>query len=164
MREYSGPCETCKERRGWLLVHWRGDVYRRTRKGLEFVESGVTFRAHRRIEQMRFRDHKRRLAYANGTLTEAEWQKILAKQNNRCAYCKREFTDALRPTKDHIVPIIRGGKHTAKNINAACRSCNSRKNGYSPRTVLLKTKHGFRFRRRKRTRVLGVKHFAPASA
>jgi len=30
---------------------------------------------------------------------------------------------------DHVVPLIRGGRHSVGNIIPACRSCNSSKGG-----------------------------------
>ena len=32
------------------------------------------------------------------------------------------------PTRDHVIPIVRGGKHRWFNVALACRACNSRKN------------------------------------
>lgn len=43
--------------------------------------------------------------------------------NNQCAYCLKKG----RLTRDHIVPLARGGNHTRSNIVPACRSCNSSK-------------------------------------
>lgn len=57
------------------------------------------------------------------TLTLEEWQGIQKRYQYRCAYCQQR-----RPlTKDHIVPISKGGFHTMVNVIPACRSCNSSK-------------------------------------
>lgn len=73
--------------------------------------------------------NKRRYILLNTvcTLTLAEWKDILIKYNNRCAYCHIEFTDTIKPTRDHVIPLIRGGHHIKDNIVPACKSCNSRK-------------------------------------
>ena len=58
------------------------------------------------------------------TLTAAEWAEILACYNHSCAYCGR--TD--RPlTRDHVIPLSKGGHHIKENIVPACRSCNCKK-------------------------------------
>lgn len=60
-------------------------------------------------------------------ITEAEWREILERQDGRCFYCKRPFSEGLCPTVDHIVPLSRCGRHEIGNIAAACRSCNCSK-------------------------------------
>lgn len=47
---------------------------------------------------------------------------ILARDSWECAYCG-EIANSI----DHIIPVSRGGKHTFRNVIAACRDCNSRK-------------------------------------
>lgn len=59
------------------------------------------------------------------TLTLEEWRAIQKRYNHCCAYCQRRCFDKL--TKDHIVPISKGGFHTHMNVIPACQSCNSRK-------------------------------------
>ena len=61
------------------------------------------------------------------TLTGEEWIGILKKYKFRCAYCGKKFTLFDRETKDHIIPISKGGDNTKENIVPACRSCNSKK-------------------------------------
>ena len=60
-------------------------------------------------------------------LTLAQWNKILKMQGNLCAQCKREFTTKLQPTRDHIIPVSKGGGLTFGNEQAHCHSCNSKK-------------------------------------
>ena len=85
--------------------------YQATPKGIESLARGV---------------HKRRAAMALTVcdLTAEQWQNIKAKQDHRCGICG----EAKPLTRDHILPLKRGGQHTASNIQALCRSCNSRKN------------------------------------
>jgi len=61
------------------------------------------------------------------TLTDKEWMNILKGYKFRCAYCNKEFNKLNRPTKDHIIPISKGGDNAKENIVPACRSCNSKK-------------------------------------
>lgn len=69
-----------------------------------------------------------RLTAGRCDLTDEQWQMIKATYKNRCAYCGEK--KAL--TKDHVVPVSKGGEHTAANIVPACQSCNSRKNAKPP--------------------------------
>ena len=61
------------------------------------------------------------------TLTSNEWLGILKKYYWRCAYCGKEFDLFNRPTRDHIIPISKGGDNVKENIVPACKSCNSKK-------------------------------------
>lgn len=69
--------------------------------------------------------HKRRACMgAMSTLTASEWTAIKKRHKDKCVYCKRRME---RLTMDHMVPLSRGGHHTAENVIPACRSCNSRR-------------------------------------
>lgn len=72
---------------------------------------------------------KRRTNIKNSvnTLTAQEWANILEAHNYRCAYCGVEFNCGLLPTRDHIIPISKGGHNTKENVVPACKSCNSKK-------------------------------------
>jgi hypothetical protein len=54
-----------------------------------------------------------------------DWQSILRQYHLSCAYCGC----GVNLTMDHVVPLIRGGRHSVGNIIPACRSCNSSKGG-----------------------------------
>jgi len=69
----------------------------------------------------------RRKHQAQGTLTNDEWQTILASTEHRCAYCWKPVAVL---EADHVMPLSRGGHTTADNILPACRSCNASKSGY----------------------------------
>jgi len=72
---------------------------------------------------------KRRAMERNiiNTLTFKEWLDILEEYNYRCAYCDIEFEVENMPTKDHVIPISKGGHNTKENVIPACRSCNAKK-------------------------------------
>lgn len=44
-----------------------------------------------------------------------------------CIYCGVKFNSECKPTLDHLVPLSKGGTHSAANVVVCCRSCNSRK-------------------------------------
>ena len=72
---------------------------------------------------------RRQIRFKNilNTLTSQEWLDLLEEYNYRCAYCGIEFDCENLPTKDHVIPISKGGDNTKENIVPACRSCNSKK-------------------------------------
>ena len=61
------------------------------------------------------------------TLTAEEWIDILKKYKFECAYCGKEFTLFDRETRDHVIPISKGGNNIKENIVPACNNCNARK-------------------------------------
>lgn len=63
------------------------------------------------------------LAGSRCDLTVSEWTAIKEAQGHRCTMCGEVKT----LTRDHIIPLSRGGDHTASNIQGLCRSCNSKK-------------------------------------
>lgn len=56
--------------------------------------------------------------------TFEEWRELCAHHKFRCAYCGKE----TRLTRDHAIPLSRGGTDDITNIRPCCQSCNSRKN------------------------------------
>jgi 5-methylcytosine-specific restriction endonuclease McrA len=56
--------------------------------------------------------------------TSDQWMLILKKYKYMCAYCNK--ADNL--AQDHVIPLSKGGNHTANNIVPSCKSCNSKKN------------------------------------
>ena len=65
----------------------------------------------------------------NFVITDRDWRRLVDRQRGLCFYC-----NTAKPlTKDHVVPIHRGGPHGIGNIVAACIRCNTQKNA---RTVM----------------------------
>lgn len=55
---------------------------------------------------------------------------MLRKHGKFCRYCDVEMTKDIRdraPSRDHIIPLSRGGPDTFENIAMACRACNEEK-------------------------------------
>lgn len=61
---------------------------------------------------------------ADGSHTLAEWMQLLEQAGYRCFYCGLQ---SGRLTRDHVIPLVRGGSDRISNIRAACAGCNSRK-------------------------------------
>lgn len=60
---------------------------------------------------------------------------LFARDDYRCQYCHR-WQHELRPreclTRDHLVPISRGGGNEWTNVVTACSACNTRKGNHLP--------------------------------
>ena len=56
---------------------------------------------------------------------------LFARDAHLCMYCGQEFN---RPnlTRDHVMPVSRGGRDVWENVVAACFHCNSRKGNRTP--------------------------------
>lgn len=69
---------------------------------------------------------------------------LFARDEYRCQYCHRPRSD-LRGreflTRDHVVPLSRGGDNSWQNVVTACSPCNNRKGSRLPEEV------GFRLSR-----------------
>ena len=48
-----------------------------------------------------------------------------------CRYCREQFDDFVLRTKDHVVPLSRGGLNVKENMVYACKDCNGWKADYS---------------------------------
>jgi len=60
---------------------------------------------------------------AAGSHTLEEWKMLKLLHGNKCAICGEE----KKLTKDHIIPLTRGGSNYIENIQPLCISCNSKK-------------------------------------
>ena len=56
---------------------------------------------------------------------------LFRRDRNTCLYCGREFPDGAL-TRDHVIPISRGGHDLWSNVVAACKRCNSHKGCRTP--------------------------------
>lgn len=104
---------------------------RRCRQRYDATASGkAKYRHYRQSAKGKivlFNDAARRRARAgtwSNYLRSSDWQEILEKHNHSCAYCLVSIENL---TKDHVIPLSRGGMHSKDNIVPACKSCNSRK-------------------------------------
>lgn len=68
-------------------------------------------------------------------LTLPEWRGILEYFGYACAYCLR--TD-LPLEQEHIIPLSKGGEHSANNVVPACSGCNGFKKAKSIFVMLSK--------------------------
>jgi len=56
---------------------------------------------------------------------------LFARDGSLCMYCGHEYSRHSL-TRDHVMPISRGGRDVWENVVCACFHCNSRKGGRTP--------------------------------
>lgn len=56
---------------------------------------------------------------------------LFARDAHLCLYCGREFS-RQHLTRDHVIPVSKGGRDTWENVVSACFHCNSRKSNRTP--------------------------------
>lgn len=109
-----------KYRKEIMLPHeqpcWRGGItsYESHRKWVK--------KNPERVAHLKARRYARK-KNAEGSHTLEEWDELKKRFNHRCAICNEK----KKLTKDHIMPLSKGGTDYIKNIQPLCRSCNSRK-------------------------------------
>lgn len=95
---------------------------------------GATYNSLHYPEQIRAAARKRRALKAGATVGPPFTREdIFVRDGWVCQLCGGLIDPALQwphlmsATEDHIVPLNRGGEHSAANVQAAHYSCNSRK-------------------------------------
>lgn len=72
------------------------------------------------------RRRKERIKKQNGSHTESEWWVLKAQYNWTCPCCHKQ-EPKVKLTRDHIIPVSKGGSDNIENIQPLCRPCNSKK-------------------------------------
>jgi 5-methylcytosine-specific restriction endonuclease McrA len=87
--------------------------YRQTKKGLASIIKS---------------NHKRRkqIKEVNYDLTSEQWEQIKKDQDFTCLHCGKKEPE-IKLTRDHIIPLSKGGHFTKANIQGLCLSCNAKK-------------------------------------
>jgi len=118
-------CKNCGKKFSTLRAHvHKGEgIYcspRCKHIGLSIYPSRIIARR----ESGRRRYARERAAKQNiGTHTFAEWEALKERARFRCVKCRKK----KRLTRDHIIPLSKGGGDEITNIQPLCHSCNARK-------------------------------------
>lgn len=92
----------------------------------EFSFANERIKSACRICEAEGRSRGRAIRLNSPVIQEIDRNAIIARDNSTCYLCgaslnKREIT------LDHVIPLVRGGAHTAQNLRVCCRICNVRK-------------------------------------
>lgn len=125
-----------KDRNKYLSYH-KDYRKRNSEKYIGYQKKYFLEHPEKRKEIRRRMKNKRRMVV--GWHTEGEWEKLKIQYGNQCPSCNNENVIF---TKDHIIPITKGGSDYIENIQPLCRSCNARKgNRSSMRFSIIRTKN-----------------------
>jgi len=79
------------------------------------------------LTNARVRQHRWERGYAPPLTNRA----LFARDGYLCMYCGNPFSPRTL-TRDHVIPVSRGGTNLWSNVASACRVCNHRKNNRTP--------------------------------
>lgn len=84
------------------------------------VKDGFFIIEHIKIGSKRRRSRNRR------------WKKVIEYFRGRCGYCLKIPTSSIGITKDHFIPVSKGGSNGFSNLVPACEVCNNNKKNIHP--------------------------------
>ena len=118
-------CKTCQSNKNRAnVLKWQETHADRTREIKKLSQR--KYRQTHKEEIKAQKSKTRAIRHGNsGSHTAKEWADLQAKYNNCCLRCGRSDVPL---TKDHVMPITKGGTDNITNIQPLCRSCNSSKN------------------------------------
>lgn len=74
-----------------------------------------------------YRDRKTQRRFSIKAENDGTLSPQIIKQASHCLYCGTAFSLTCKATIDHLIPIKKGGSHSAANVAVCCLTCNSRK-------------------------------------
>lgn len=101
----------------------KGEPERALRRQLRQAEAPERARASKRSAKLR---RRARALGAEGSHTAGQWTDLCEAHGWFCDYCGTEL-DQTTVTRDHVIPLTRGGTDYIDNLVPCCHSCNSRK-------------------------------------
>lgn len=98
--------------------------YRETHKEKLYLKGKKYREEHRDYFYNKARERKlAQKQVSDGTVTLEYEQFLFDEQGGKCAYCGCDLNESGKHL-DHIIPIARGGLHSANNVHWTCPTCN----------------------------------------
>lgn len=120
-------------------VNERDKIYRKENPDIEFKKQKKYRETHKEklyLKGKKYRgEHKdyfynkarerkaKKMEVSDGTITLEFEQYLFDEQNGKCAYCGCDLNETGKHL-DHIIPLSKGGLHTANNVHWTCPTCN----------------------------------------
>ena len=131
---YLSGCKSCRQERRKIRDALNRDGLKEYARNSRLLHNDERreynknyYHAHLEHCRARGRNHvNRRIAAImgnGGSHTEAEWETVLEKYNRRCLKCGT----TKKITRDHIVPVTKGGSNSIDNLQPLCLQCNASK-------------------------------------
>lgn len=110
---------------------WKGGSEATRRRRKESGAAAAQLRAYRSANPHKTREwQQNRKNRKSGRIEYGTIPKLMAVQRGMCAYCRVDIRS--RYHVDHIVPLSKGGKHEAVNVQLLCAGCNLHKSNRDP--------------------------------
>jgi 5-methylcytosine-specific restriction endonuclease McrA len=120
--------------RKWRAEHPDFNGYAREQNRANYAKDPVGIQAKKRDARKRRidrdperernvdnnRNYRRRIC--EGTVTVEEWLHVLRLYGSKCLCCKADEI-----TRDHVIPLSKGGLNVASNLQPLCGCCNKKK-------------------------------------
>jgi len=126
-REKQNRYQSEVRKKSWQNPEWVDRHRRSKREYHQRAKNNPDYIVSRRLATMK--RHARKKQGSTCQFTRDEWYAILESFGHQCAYCQAADVPL---EQEHVIPISRGGEHSARNIVPACRTCNARKSSKTP--------------------------------
>lgn len=128
-------CSSCGEEKRITEFYKNGTGHRADCKECYSITRKVN-----RKKMMKFINNTKHRTGEENTISVRDWRDALLYFGGCCAYCERKQSRRVKLTKDHVVPVSKGGKTTRSNIIPGCVRCNSSKSDSDLREWYLRQK------------------------
>ncbi len=121
------PLNVCNARRAFVLVgHGKAEVLEHGEGGIRTPSYVYPLPSVIRMVYMIKRPRPR---------MRLSRREVFTRDGHTCQYCGRQTRDL---TLDHIIPRHRNGRHEWENLTSACKKCNHRKAGRTPKEARMR--------------------------